>query len=106
MAVSITALSIDYLYSQGYELVVKGEHWNSFARIRQDFAGILDLIAFRKGETLGVQVTSRGNMSSRRKKIAEHENTPRLRDAGWRLMLLGWDKGADGKWRVKEEDLS
>ena len=45
---SPTSLSIDYLYSQGYSLVVKGEHWNAFARIRQDFAGILDLIAFRK----------------------------------------------------------
>lgn len=100
------ARSIDYLYDQGYALVVKGEHWNSFARIRQDFAGILDLIAFRKGETLGVQVTSRSNMSSRRNKIADHENTPHLRDAGWSLAIHGWDKGPDNRWRVKVEDVS
>ena len=102
---SPTSLSIDYLYSQGYSLVVKGEHWNAFARIRQDFAGILDLIAFRKGETLGVQVTSRDNISSRVKKIADHENTPHIRDAGWKIVVHGWDK--DGRtWRVKEVDCS
>ncbi len=103
---SPTTRSIDYLYAQGYSLVVKGEHWNAFARIRQDFAGILDLIAFRKGETLGIQVTSRDNMSARARKIAGHENTPHLRDANWRLEIHGWDKGPDGKWRVKVEDVS
>lgn len=104
--VSPTARSIDYLYAQGYTLVVKGEHWNHWAKIRQDFAGILDLIAFKKGETLGIQVTSRDNMASRRNKIADHDNTPHLRDAGWRLEIHGWDKGPDNKWRVKVEDVS
>lgn len=103
---SPTSLSIDYLYSIGYTLVVKGEHWNAWAKVRQDFAGILDLIAFRKGETLGIQVTSRDNMASRRKKIADHENTPHIRDANWGIQIHGWDKGPDGKWRVKVEDVS
>ena len=102
---SPTALSIDYLYSIGYSLVVKGERWNSFARIRQDFAGIIDLVAFKKGETLGVQVTSRSNIPSRVRKIADHDSTPHIRDAGWKLMIHGWDKH-EGKHRVKEVDVS
>jgi len=102
---SPTALSIDYLYEQGYTLVVKGEHWNAWAKCRQDFAGFIDLIAFRKNETLGIQVTSRDNMAARRRKIADYENTPDIRDAGWRIEIHGWDR-YEGKDRIKVEDVS
>jgi len=34
------------------------------------------------------------------KKIAEHENTPRLREAGWRILVVGWVKGKRGEPRV------
>lgn len=78
------------------------EKWNQFARIRQDLFGLVDVLAVRRGETLAVQCTSDdgGNVSSRVNKIADHENTPRLREAGWRLEVHGWKKGRRGMPRV------
>lgn len=90
---SPTERSLKYLRKLGYTVAVV-ERWNPFAKIRQDMWGIIDLVAIGKGETIGVQATSKSNVSSRIKKIAEHVNTPRLREAGWKLWILGWEKGA------------
>ena len=58
--------------------------------------GCWDVLAIRDGETIAVQTTSRSNVSSRAKKIAEAESTPHLRRAGWKLVIHGWDKGRKG----------
>lgn len=102
---SPTALTIDYLWSQGFNLVQKVETWNHFARKRNDLFGCWDVLAIKDGETVAIQVTSRGNMSSRAKKIAESESTPHLRKANWKLIIHGWDKH-EGKYRLKEVDIS
>jgi hypothetical protein len=65
-----------------------------------------DVLAIVEGETVAVQTTSRANVSSRLKKIAEAESTPHLRVAGWRLLVHGWDKDKDGKYRLREVDVS
>lgn len=96
---SPTERSLKYLRSLGYKATVT-ERWNQFARIRQDLFGIVDVLAVRKGETLAVQCTSSTNVSDRVKKIADHENTPALREAGWRLEVHGWTKGKRGAPRV------
>lgn len=88
-----------FLREKGY-FVAKTEHWNSFARIRQDLFGIVDVLAVKPGETLAVQATSASNVSSRVTKIAEHESTPKLREAGWRIWVIGWTKGKRGEPRV------
>lgn len=105
MATSPTALTIDYLYSIGCTPVQKVEVWNAFAKRRVDLFGCWDILAIKGKETIAVQCTSRGNMSSRIKKIAESEYTPMLREAGWTLWVIGWDK-QDGKYRMKLEDVS
>lgn len=89
---SPTERSLKYLRAQGYRAVVT-ERWNPFAKIRQDLFGIVDILAVKAGETLGVQCTSDSNVSARVTKIAEHENTPALREAGWKLEVHGWTKG-------------
>lgn len=89
---SPTERTLKYLRDQGYTAVVT-ERWNSFAKIRQDMFGIIDVLAVKRGETLGVQCTSADNVSSRVNKVAEHESTPKLREAGWRLQVMGWTKG-------------
>ena len=89
---SPTEKSLKYLRKQGYTAVVT-ERWNPFARIRQDLFGIVDILCLKPGETLAVQCTSDSNVSSRVAKIAEHENTPKLREAGWRLWVMGWKEG-------------
>ena len=96
---SPTQRSLKYLRELGYKAAVT-EHWNPFARIRQDLFGIVDIVALRKGETLAVQCTSSSGVSARVNKIAEHESTPWIRDAGWRLEVHGWTKGRRGGPRV------
>lgn len=102
---SPTQRSLKHLRDLGY-LVHIAERWNPHAHIRQDAFGIIDLIAIGNGETVGVQTTSYSNISVRIKKIEEAEALPLLRDAGWKLLVHGWRKGKDGKWTVKEVDLS
>ena len=67
MATSPTQLSIKYLKDQGYTVAIV-EHWNAFARIRQDLFGFIDIIALKGNETLAVQTTTATNMSARVKK--------------------------------------
>lgn len=70
---------------------------------RNDLFGGFDLLAVggpTGGETLAVQVTSRGNVSARVAKIAELPALPVLRRCGWRLEVWGWGKTKRlGDWR-------
>lgn len=54
---SPTQRSLAHLRSLGYRVAVV-ERWNPHARIRQDLFGVLDLLAVRDGEILGVQTTN------------------------------------------------
>lgn len=103
--VNLTVKSRDKLKAEGFSLVQTVETWNSFARVKNDLFGIIDVLAVAGGETLAVQVTSRDNMSSRRKKITESEAFPELVKAGWRVELHGWWKEKN-RWQVKLEVLS
>jgi hypothetical protein len=97
--VTPTERTLKYLRAQGYTAVIT-ERWNQFAKIRQDLFGIVDVLALKPGETLAVQCTSAPNVSARVNKIADHDNTPRLREAGWRIEVHGWTKGKRGAPRV------
>ncbi len=59
-----------FLIEQGYEVGIV-EHWNAFAKIRQDLFHFVDLIAVHpiSGKILYAQVTSAANMAARVKKI-------------------------------------
>jgi hypothetical protein len=81
------------------------ERWCAFSRRKHDGFGFADFIAIRRDEVLLVQVTSKSNMSSRRKKITEHENVGKVREAGIRIELWGFYK-ENNRWQVKVEDLS
>lgn len=89
---SPTERSLAYLRKQDY-LAAVTERWNHFAKVRQDLFGFVDIIAVKPGETLAVQCTSYSNVSSRVAKIAGHENTAKLREAGWLIKVYGWQKG-------------
>lgn len=108
MAVGMTSplqRSLAHLREQGYETWIV-EYWNSFARIKVDMWGMLDAVAIRPGETLGVQVTSGSNVSARVKKMTENKYLAPLRKAGWRLECHGWRKNAAGKYVLRVVDLS
>ena len=103
-ATSPTQNSLRLLRKEGYLCAVV-EKWNSHARIRQDLFGFIDVLAIREGETLAVQVTSRKQVSTRIRKIEDHENLAAVREAGWRIEVHGWDKPGN-RYRVKRVDIS
>lgn len=99
MSLSPTALTLRHLRAEGWPLVEVVEKWNSHARVRQDLFGLIDVLAVRPGETLGVQTTSLSNVSARVNKMAEHDNIGALREAGWSLHVHGWVKRS-GRWEL------
>lgn len=96
---SPTQRTLKELRGRGYLAYIL-ERWNQFAKRRQDMWGF-DIIAVRQGEIALVQCTSMSNVSARVKKIADLETTPRLREAGFKLLVWGWDGP-----RLREVDVS
>jgi len=82
------------------------EHWNPFARIRQDLWGWCDLLCLKDNEVLAVQVTASA-VSTRIKKIQESETVSWVRKAGIRIEVHGWRKSAKtNKYVLRIEDIS
>jgi hypothetical protein len=102
---SPTQLSLAKLREEGYTCWIT-EHWNSFARIRVDLFGFIDIIALKGKETLAVQTTSAGNINARVKKISDHENVGAVREAGWTIHVHGWHQDDKRKWHCKVKDVS
>ena len=102
---SPTARSLKYLREMGY-LADVVERWIPMARIRKDLFGIGDIFAIKDNERLIVQTTSASNVSARVRKIADHENTPKVRSAGVSIHVHGWRKNAAGRWVITVKDLS
>lgn len=100
-----TQRSLKHLRDQGY-LAQVVEKWIPQARRRQDLYGFIDILAIRDNEVLGVQATSRSNVSSRVRKIAESPHIDAVRDAGIRIEVHGWGKMASGRYEVRVEDVS
>lgn len=101
---SPTQRSLKLLRERGYMVAIV-EHWNPHARIRQDLFGVLDLVAIKQGETLGVQTTTLSGTGARLSKMAESDAVPKLREANWRLEVHGWRKLKSG-WEAKVIDVS
>ena len=64
--------------------------------------GILDMVAIGNEETLGIQMTSKSNMSSRIKKIQESDYFVELLRSKWRIIVIGWFKKQNGRYDFKE----
>jgi hypothetical protein len=103
---SPSALTAELLKEQGW-LVWTVERWIPGARIRVDLFGILDQIAIKDGEVLGLQPTSWSNVPARVKKIAESDHIAEVRKLGWTLHVYGWKWDAKAKeWRHRIVDVS
>lgn len=107
MAVSPTSRALQFCRAQGWRAAVV-EHWNSYAKIRQDLFGWIDLVVL-DGEqgVLGVQVTSRSNAASRRTKILASDTLAPWLASGARAEVWSFAKqGPRGKrkvWNLKRE---
>lgn len=102
---SPTQRSLKVLRDRGYPLVQVVERWNGFARKRVDLFGIVDVIAVGD-DIVAVQTTSGSNMAARIKKITDHESLPVLRKANIRMLVHGWTKRPNGRYELREVDLS
>lgn len=101
---SPTRRTLKQLRGDGWDCAIV-EKWNYHARVRQDLFGLLDILAIRGGQTLGVQCTTLSNLGPRIQKFSESAMTGKLRDAGWRLEAWGWRKLKSG-WEAKVVDVS
>jgi len=103
-----TARTLKRLRDQGYMAEVV-EKYNQFSRTRKDLFGYIDVVAIDPACTLGVQSTSRGNISSRKKKILTE-----CRDAAqaWlagparRIEIWGWGKNKKGRWECRVVEIT
>ena len=78
------------------------ESYNSFTKRKKDLFTIFDVVAVGNKETVGIQLTSKSNMSARIRKITESDALPYLLSAGWRVVVMGFYKQPNGRWACKE----
>ena len=117
MAASNTTRTLAYLRKQGCQLVAITEKWNSHAHIRQDLFGIIDVLAIHDEQVIAVQTTSWGDVSTRINKMVEAEFKnpetketclvlPALFKAKISVYVHGWKKQTNGRWQLREVELS
>ena len=105
---SPTARSLELLRELGYTAKVV-EHWNQYAKIRQDLFGV-DILALKPGEkVLVIQATTGANHAARRVKLQESGFDRLWVSAGARLEVWSWAKfgprGERKTWTVRRETL-
>lgn len=101
---SPTQRTLKKLRADGWDADVC-ERWIPGANIRRDLWNLIDIVAIKGRETLGVQCTTLSNLGPRIQKFADSPMTGKLRDAGWRLECWGWRKLKEG-WHPKIVDVS
>lgn len=102
---SPTARTLAVLRERGYTAEVV-ERWIPGANIRRDLFGFIDVLGIRNNEVLGVQTTSDSHVAERIKKISESDNLAAVRKAGIAIHVHGWRKAANGRWTLREVDVS
>ena len=74
----------------------KTEHWNAFAKCRNDFLGFIDIVVLMGKYHVGIQVTTQANRSARIKKITTDKKIrPKVTkwlERGDRIEVWGWHK--------------
>ena len=94
---SPTQRTLKKLRDEGY-LAEVVERWNSWAKVRQDLFGFVDIVAVKGGRVLAVQATSYSNMGARVKKIMASPHFEAVR-AAMAVEVWGWRK-RDRRWEV------
>lgn len=104
---SPTQRSLEYMRKLGYHAEVT-EKWVPGANIRKDLWTFCDVLCLHRetAALVAVQTTSASNVSARIAKIMECELTPLVRKAGIAIVVHGWSKGPNGRWRVRLVDIS
>ena len=106
---SPTQRSLAKLRKEQWPLVQITEHWNSFAHVRNDLFGFIDVLAVRGDVMLAIQTTSGSNVAARFAKIQSLPSVVYWLQCGARLVIHGWAKrGPRGKakrWSCREVEI-
>lgn len=92
------------LKADGWPLIAVVERWNQWAKVRQDLFGMIDVLAVRQNEVLGVQCTTGSNASDRvAKLLANAAHSVWCASPSRRLEVWAWRKvGPRGKRKTWE----
>ena len=105
-----TARSLEVLREMGYTAEVV-ERWVPRTRIRRDFAGFADILAFQfPWGILAIQATTGSNAAAREKKARAEPRLALWLRAGGKAEVWSWaKKGPRGKrklWTLTRRDLA
>lgn len=79
-----------WMARQGWEYE-RVDHFDARTTRHHDLLGMFDYLAFTgSGETVGVQITSIGQVSVRKQKILREPKLAWTRKAGWKVLVLGF----------------
>ena len=103
-----TQLTVKEMRSRGYLCANVEKRIPHMPHVTQDLFGFIDVLCLGDDEVVAVQTTgdNGGNVAARIRKIADHENVAAVRKAGIRILVHGWKKGKDGKYSLREVDVS
>lgn len=102
---SPTQRSLKHMRDLGYTCFIT-ETWNSFTKQRNDLFGFCDILCLGRDEIVAVQTTDYTSVFKRVEKITAHENVGAVREAGIRIIVHGWKRGKNGRYTLREVDLS
>lgn len=98
-SITPTQRTLKYWRALGYDCAIT-EHWNSFAKIRQDLFGFIDILAMGYGQIVGIQTTSYSNHTTRRTKILGLEVAKHWLEAGGLISIMSWKTGRRPAYRL------
>lgn len=97
--ISPTQLTMAWMKRRGFVAQIV-ERWNPFAKVRQDLFQVIDIVAVNeRGDLIGIQVTTRGNMSSRENKVYASVGAKYWATCNY-IEVHGWQK-VGPRWTVK-----
>ena len=103
MKIRPSQLTLNELRKNGYLCQVV-ERYNSFAHFRVDLFGIIDIVAIKDNEILGIQATSAVNHTTRVIKARKSDTLSKWLKAGGKFQVWSWAK-KNNKWEVRKEEL-
>lgn len=103
-----TQRTIALLRKSGWTVAIV-ERWVPHARKKIDLFGLIDILAIRPGQVMGVQTTSGSNHAAHVSKALAEPRLKRWLEAGGRFVIWSWSKkGARGKrklWTVRKQEI-
>jgi hypothetical protein len=96
--------TMNYMRKQGFSCWVT-ENKVPYSFISRDLFNFIDVVAMKAGfGIVGIQTTSKANMSARKKKILAIPEHRIWLDSGGKIVIHGWYKKKGSRfWLLKEE---